>query len=68
MWMAWQQAQAQQQAQGGLAEHGLDEKDLKARGGLVDVKQQQSADEAAVGPGGGRAEGHKPAAAVKGVS
>ncbi|TKA50990.1 hypothetical protein B0A53_05682 [Rhodotorula sp. CCFEE 5036] len=67
MWMAWQ---AQQQAQGGLAaeaEHGLDEKDLKARGGLVDVKQQQSADEAAVGPGGGRAEGHKPAAAVKGI-
>lgn len=69
MWMAWQaQQQQQQQQQQQLAAEGLDEKDLAARGGLVDVKQQPEAAAETTAAVPGRAEGYKPAASVKGVS
>ncbi|KWU44399.1 hypothetical protein RHOSPDRAFT_25705 [Rhodotorula sp. JG-1b] len=67
MWMAWQQAQQAQQQE--LAAEGLDEKDLKARGGLVDVKPPPPppATGANAAVPGGRAEGYLPATQLKGI-
>ncbi|POY71080.1 hypothetical protein BMF94_5837 [Rhodotorula taiwanensis] len=67
MWMAWQ---AQQQQQAAAAPEGLDEKDVEKRGGLIEVDEAQRAKDAwATRPDmvPGKADGHKPAAAVKGI-
>lgn len=70
-WMAWQEHQ-----RAGLVAEGFDEKDLARRGGaIVDVDEaaQRARDAWNSRPGAaaaaplGKAEGHKPAAAVKGV-
>ncbi|GAA5867344.1 hypothetical protein JCM3774_003554 [Rhodotorula dairenensis] len=67
-WMAWQQQQ-----QAGLVAEGFDEKDLEKHGGaIIDVDEaaQRARDAWNSRPGAvvpGKAEGHKPAAAVKGI-
>ncbi|GAA5993404.1 hypothetical protein JCM10908_002649 [Rhodotorula pacifica] len=65
-WMAYQQSQA-----AGMVAEGLDEKDLAQKGGLIEVDEAQRARDAwAKRPDqvvGGKADGHKSAATVKGI-
>lgn len=71
MWMAWQQQQQLLQGGSGSATpEGPDEKDVEKAGGMVDVDEAQRARDAwAKRPDlvPGKEDGHKPAAAVKGV-